>query len=143
MQHLQAVIGVSNSKPLRFCFDKQESEPYPRTLMSDRPTHSSHTLIFISCYTLFFNTSKLAGCGLWVVCPTFEYVDKVRSLAYKNKSVKKALNFYITITACRCCIGVMVCRVILPEFTCLFFKTLHVQGLVGPSKVCITSNVTL
>ena len=39
MQHLQ----VRNSKPLGFCFGKQESEPYPRTQMSDRPAHSSHT----------------------------------------------------------------------------------------------------
>ena len=42
MQHLQAVI-VRNSKPLGLCFGEQESEPYPRTLMSDRPAHSSHT----------------------------------------------------------------------------------------------------
>ena len=42
MQHLQAVI-VRNSKPLDFCFGEQESEPYPRTQMSDRPAHISHT----------------------------------------------------------------------------------------------------
>ena len=61
MQDLQAVI-VRNSKPLGFCFGEQESEPYTRTQMSDRPTHSSHTESFQNyCYTLFFNTSKLAG----------------------------------------------------------------------------------
>ena len=65
MQHLQAVI-VRNSKPLGFCFGEQESEPYPRTQMSDSPAHSSHTFIFYKvfqnyCYTLLFNTSKLAG----------------------------------------------------------------------------------
>ena len=54
MQHLQAEI-VRNSKPLGFCFGEQESEPYTRNQMSDRPTHSSH------CYTLFFTTSKLPG----------------------------------------------------------------------------------
>ena len=37
-----AVI-VRNSKPLGFCFGKQESEPHPRNQMSDRPAHSSHT----------------------------------------------------------------------------------------------------
>ena len=55
MQHLQAVI-VRKSKPLGFCFGEQESEPYPRTQMSDRPTYSSHTFL-----KLFLNTSKLAG----------------------------------------------------------------------------------
>ena len=44
MQHLQAVI-VRNSKPLGFRFGEQESEPYPRTQMSDRPAHSSHTFL--------------------------------------------------------------------------------------------------
>ena len=43
MQHLQAVI-VRNSKSLGFCFGGQESEPYPRTQMLDRPAHSSHFL---------------------------------------------------------------------------------------------------
>ena len=37
MQHLQAVQAVRDSKPLRFCFGEQESEPYQRTLMSDPP----------------------------------------------------------------------------------------------------------
>ena len=64
MQYLKAVI-VRNSKPLGFCFGEQESEPHPRTQMSDRPAHSSHTFFLESfqnyCYTLFFNTSKLAG----------------------------------------------------------------------------------
>ena len=46
MQHLQAVI-VRNSKPLGFCFGEQESEPYPRTQMSDRPVQSSHTFFRI------------------------------------------------------------------------------------------------
>ena len=44
MQYLQAVI-VRNSKPLGFCFGEQESEPYPRTHMSDRPAYSSHTFL--------------------------------------------------------------------------------------------------
>ena len=39
MHYLHAVI-VRNSKPLRFCFGEQESEPHPQ--MSDRPAHSSH-----------------------------------------------------------------------------------------------------
>ena len=60
MQHLQAVI-VRNSKPLGFCFGEQESKPYTRNQMSDRPTNSSHTFFQNYCYTLFFNTSKLAG----------------------------------------------------------------------------------
>ena len=64
MQHLQAVI-VRNSKPLGFCFGEQESEPYPRTQMSDRPVHSSHTFFQESCqnycYTLFFTRSEDAG----------------------------------------------------------------------------------
>ena len=51
MQHLQNII-VRNSKPLGFCFGEQESEPYPRTQMSDRPAHGSHTESFQSyCYT--------------------------------------------------------------------------------------------
>ena len=45
MQHLQAII-VRNSKPLGVCFGEQESEPYPRTQMSDRPAHSLHTFFF-------------------------------------------------------------------------------------------------
>ena len=64
MQYLQAVI-VRNSKLLGFGFDEQESLPYPRTQMSDRPAHSSHTFFKESfqnyCYTLFFTRSKDAG----------------------------------------------------------------------------------
>ena len=64
MQHLQAVI-VRNSKPLGFCFGEQESEPYPRTQMSDRPAHGSHTFFFECfqnyCYTLFLTRSEDAG----------------------------------------------------------------------------------
>ena len=41
MQHLQAVI-VRSSRLLRLSFGEQESEPHPRTQMSDRPTHSPH-----------------------------------------------------------------------------------------------------
>ena len=63
MQHLQAVI-VRNSKPLGFCFGEQESEPYPRTQMSDRPAHSSHT--FFGKFSelllhIIFTRSKVAG----------------------------------------------------------------------------------
>ena len=61
MQHLQAVI-VRNSKPLGFGFGEQESLPYPRTQMSDRPAHSSHTHFFRKfSELLFFTRSKDAG----------------------------------------------------------------------------------
>ena len=61
MQHLQAVV-VKNSKPLGFCFGEQESEPYPRTQMSDRPAHSSNTRKFFRIIvTHYFTRSKLAG----------------------------------------------------------------------------------
>ena len=45
MQHLQGVI-VRNSKPLGFCFGEQESEPHPRTQMSDRSAHSFLKKVF-------------------------------------------------------------------------------------------------
>ena len=60
MQHLQAVI-VRNSKPLGFCFGEQESEPYPRTQMSDRPAHSSHTIVVTHYFSLGLKTL-----GPWV-----------------------------------------------------------------------------
>ena len=64
MQHLQAVIIiVRKSKPLCLCFSEQVSEPHPRTQMSDRPTHSSHTFYWRQnyCYTVFSIKSKDAG----------------------------------------------------------------------------------
>ena len=67
------------------------------------------------------------------VCPTFECADEVRSPKQKRKDLE--------FLACRYCIGLTVFGIKLPEFTCLFFKTLRVRGLVGPSEVCITSDV--
>ena len=67
MQHLQAVI-VRNSKHLGFCFGEQESEPYPRTQMSDRPAHSSHTFlkkVFKIIVTHYFSLG-LMKLGPWV-----------------------------------------------------------------------------
>ena len=64
MQHLQAVI-VRNSKPLGFCFGEQESEPHPRTQMSDRPAHSSHTKVFRIIVTHYFSLG-LKTLGPWV-----------------------------------------------------------------------------
>ena len=60
MQHLQAVI-VRNSKPLRFCFGEQESEPYPLTQMSDRPTHSSHTFYLESLQNYCYWVATVLG----------------------------------------------------------------------------------
>ena len=45
-----------------------------------------------------------------------------------------------TITAYRCCIGLIVYKIELPEFSCLFYKTLRVRGLVGSSEVWMTSD---
>ena len=67
MQHLQAVM-VRNSKPLGFCFGDQESEPYPRTQMSDRPAHSSRTFlkkVFKIIVTHYFSLG-LGALGPWV-----------------------------------------------------------------------------
>ena len=67
MQHIQAVI-VRNSKPLGFCFGEQESEPYPRTQMSDRPAYSSHTFlkkVFRIIVTHYFSLG-LKTLGPWV-----------------------------------------------------------------------------
>ena len=64
---------------------------------------------------------------------------RIRFALLLAKTKPKGFEF-LTITACRCCIGLTVCGVKLPEFTCLFFKTLRVRGLVGPSDVCITAS---
>ena len=74
MQHLQAVI-VRNSKPLGFCFGEQESEPYPRTQMSDRPAHSSHTFfwkVFRIIVTQTGNLFTYNTCGRTATMTHFE-----------------------------------------------------------------------
>ena len=66
---------------------------------------------------------------------SFECADEVRSLARAPKLKRISLEL-LTITACRCCLGLTVYGI----FTSLFFKTFRVRGLVGRSEVCITSD---
>ena len=62
MQHLQAVIV----KNLGFGFGEQESEPYPRTQMSDRPAHSSHTFFLDRIIVTHYFSLGLKTLGPWV-----------------------------------------------------------------------------
>ena len=67
----------------------------------------------------------------------FECADEVRSFTRHNKSES------LTTTTCSYCIGLTIDGIELPKFTCLFFKTLRVRGLVGSSGICMNSDTVI